>query len=562
MGISRRDLLLSAGLAAFFGGCRTFEPICPNELALQRPASSFTVDVHAHIFNATDLQVKQFIHRIAAAGTSEPISRLAGVLGSLVQAISWTLAPDAGDELRRLTALSSELAKCHTVDADALTRQFDKRLAEWRQEKYSVARDELQRKERAFRSSASTSSLSQIRRESSEVIVDLPESYQRFEELVESDDSSELAIRRVTINSALKFVVEMFQYRYVSLRFYLVKFATPDRAMDLVLPALVDYDWWLAKGSATQSSLRSQAALMSKIAVATQGRSHAWIPFCPFRELVFRQNARATFSSLEFVKKAVLQDGAIGVKIYPPMGFAAYGNADLGDFWHNADWLTGHARTREFGAQLDDALSDLYSWCVEREVPILAHSNLSNGPTKEFAELAGPKYWDIALTRFPKLRVNFGHFGGANERETPATVEGILHLLQANPGSNHRYADGSYFEGVIDYPDMLRENLRSLLEHTNDPTGLLTRRFLFGTDWKMLAIERGNNRYLERYELLMRAIEAEMQSNDFSRRFFGGSAAEFLGLRKGERGRERLEQFYSRNGVRAPGWMEKVDAIT
>ena len=62
----------------------------------------------------------------------------------------------------------------------------------------------------------------------------------------------------------------------------------------------------------------------------------------------------------------------------------------------------------------------------------------------------------------------------------------------------------------------------------------------------------------------MSEVEAGLpgQPKTIADSFFGGNAVEFLGLRRGERARQRLEAFYARNHVATPDWMRKVDRLT
>lgn len=48
---------------------------------------------------------------------------------------------------------------------------------------------------------------------------------------------------------------------------------------------------------------------------------------------------------------------------------------------------------------------------------------------------------------------------------------------------------------------------------------------------------------------------------DLASRFFGGNAVNWLGLRKGEPTRVRLDAFYRRHGVPDSDWMTKVDKM-
>jgi hypothetical protein len=41
----------------------------------------------------------------------------------------------------------------------------------------------------------------------------------------------------------------------------------------------------------------------------------------------------------------------------------------------------------------------------------MAHTSVSNGVCVDFESLADAQYWKLALDTFPRLRVNFGHFG-------------------------------------------------------------------------------------------------------------------------------------------------------
>jgi hypothetical protein len=71
---------------------------------------------------------------------------------------------------------------------------------------------------------------------------------------------------------------------------------------------------------------------------------------------------------------------------------------------------------------------------------------------------------------------------------------------------------------------------------------------MHGLDWMRRSIE-GSARDLHRVEA--RAIATAVR---------GGHAADFLGLRRGRRSRERLERFYDRQRMAPPAWMQALDA--
>ena len=72
--------------------------------------------------------------------------------------------------------------------------------------------------------------------------------------------------------------------------------------------------------------------------------------------------------------------------------------------------------------------------------------------------------------------------------------------------------------------------------------------------------------YLEHFTNLFGELDVQFSNKDgleISQRFFGYNAVEWIGLRKGERARQRLESFYSAHGIDSektpPDWMIKVD---
>jgi predicted TIM-barrel fold metal-dependent hydrolase len=68
------------------------------------------------------------------------------------------------------------------------------------------------------------------------------------------------------------------------------------------------------------------------------------------------------------------------------------------------------------GSKLDAALSKLYTWCSANNVPVMAHTSRSFGPTTAYEDRADPFFWTNVLKQdaFPRLRVNLAHFGHFN----------------------------------------------------------------------------------------------------------------------------------------------------
>lgn len=572
--LTRRRILqgvgTSAGLSAV--GCRLFrkplDPVCLSDARWSDAQTPLTIDTHSHIFNATDLPVKEFVDRVAAAQAGSTLKTIAQLFGPILQDIAWSSAPDGKTERARLKAISPVLAKCS--HGELLASAHADRAAN-----YMAAVKELKTSARRFAPASASKipdqgTVSQfiagapMPQVGASLILELSDTYKGL-------PSSSFRGFKKTLASGLDFVVEMFQYRYTSLVSYLDTYSTgKTRRIDLLASALVDYDWWL-KNNPTKPSptpLPEQIEVMADLAVATQGRVHAYAPFCPLREIMHRERPTTTWSSLDFVRHAVETRGAIGVKLYPPMGFAPGGNAALQrnnpDFWRRASWLPPVAYQRDFGGKLDKVLDELFTWCSSNHVPILAHANASVGPFPEFEELALAPHWDDTLAAHPALQVDFGHFGGAGAHSTDFLKR--LSPTAGAPGSA-AFVDASYFNEVLDDEPQLRMILQSLFLTDEAGARVLKDRLLYGTDWKMLMQEEDAGDYLQRFEQLIVEIDPGRQgwsnSTSLADAFFGRNAARFLGLARSEPTRVRLQQFYKAAGMQSSApWMAKVDALT
>lgn len=565
MTVTRRTLLQAGTLLPLpllIGGCPREVPPCPDHPFWDTPDSALTIDIHAHVFNATDLQVKEFVARVGARQATGGLAKLARHFGSILQTVSWGTAPNARRELSMLDDLADGLEKNCPSLANTLEQQRADQYARGVAElKTTAARARAQRSIARLERSASWESASDEEK-GVRAIEELPDTYDTFRaRRAARSGPLELSAERVSLESVLAFVIEMFQYRYGSTFRLLQTYNTTQRKLDLLVAHLVDYDWWLAGGKSTLTSLPKQVEVMSRIAVLTSGRVHPFVPFCPLRETQYRLHPGSTDSSLRFVKQAVRKQGAIGVKLYPPMGFAPFGNATVEpQIWQSPDWLPSIARRRDFGQRLDAALQDFYTWCVAEEVPVMAHSNPSNGPAAAFEELAGPRYWKLALDAFPGLRISFGHFGSVVERGSAPNAAAFMALML--PTGSHAFADSGYFSEAIDRPEQLENALVALFQADAAGNKTLASRFMFGTDWKMLALESDAERYLSDMDGIIARVATRLGNlGDYSQlagAFSGRNAAAFLGLRPGEKNRSRIDAFYRDNGIERTTWATKL----
>jgi hypothetical protein len=138
--LDRRSVLraaLASSLASTLTGCElwreSLSPFCPADPRYSDARTPLTIDVHAHVFNASDLQIDAFLRRIIARGN--PAIR---ELGPVLQEMGWSSAPDANDERRALMAAATELKECRQSVRINQVEGF-------RQNGYARGRAELQR---------------------------------------------------------------------------------------------------------------------------------------------------------------------------------------------------------------------------------------------------------------------------------------------------------------------------------------------------------------------------------------------------------------------------------
>lgn len=551
MGTSRRDFL-TAGVSMGFGlglsGCAGFvnpiQPVCANDPSISDPSTPLTIDVHAHVFNGSDLQVNGFLTRVL---------RIRGI-GPILQYLAWNDAPNAQQELSELTKISSVLRQCDITAVNVLVDQH-------RQQQYSLGRAQLI--ESARRIQRSPAVLSANTSEFIRQIDALPPDYPNYRR--SKSVRGRIGTASLTPGGAIDFILRNFQYRYVNVFDYLNEYSSGrERRVDLIAAHLVDYDWPIGDGRETETTIPDQIRVMREISILTSGRVHCFVPFDPFKQVAYELGL-TPYSPLAVASDAILNDGFLGIKMYPPMGFQPFGNAlKPAAFWSDA-YLPKALQVSDIGQRLDKALGDLYQWCLTNDVAIMAHSAPTNSPTKHVDDLTNPAWWDLALQTFEGLRINFGHFGDTDEVNhgigRPLSFAGLMTSI--GPGAN-AYADSAYFADAVKQPAKLLPDLKQLLRATsNKGSAALAQRLMYGTDWEMIIIEgRTTNDYLKSFEGIFAKLDTDTSlgaQGRLSDRFFGQNAANYLGLHRGSATRARLEAFYRRSGVSAAPLLSKVD---
>jgi predicted TIM-barrel fold metal-dependent hydrolase len=583
--------LAMAGSAGMLGGCAPFlskkpQPVCPESPDLSYPAGRLTIDVHCHVFNGTDLPVKDFLYRILAK-QSGPVGEAVRIAGDILQRLAWSVAPGYAEEDRQLAALEPGIAAC------GRSAPGPEPLAGMRQNAYAAGRRELRRALQAspvFASYLQRFHDKSVPADAGEEdlarydLVGIIESLPERLPVAESVSGGPKALERSFVTRSRRgsslvglvlFVLQNFQYRYVSVHDYLATYnQRGTRTVDLMLPSMVDYDYWISRGKGTPTSLRQQVLLMEKISVLTRGRVHSFVPFDPLRQVAHDLGQDAAGEEpMALVMEAVERRGCVGVKLYPPMGFAALGNAlvqqEHGPHFWRRDWLPPWTDRADMGQLLDRAMRRLLAWCAEHQVPIMAHTAPSNGPIADFEELASARYWELALADYPALRVNFGHFGDTSPIEHgTARAESFLRLMNGpgRPGE-FAYADAAFFAEVIEREPGMLDALRGLYDATSVGARIpLAQRLLYGTDWEMTLSNWPVDNYLKQFLKLMEEMETRPALRargltGVSDKFFGENAVRYLGLHRDSPARTRLDRFYGAHGVGTPDWAKKVDTL-
>lgn len=529
-------------------------PLCPGDPATSSLQAPLTIDTHAHFFNGRDLQIREFLSQTTVRPGSELYPLVNGIAG-ILQAVAWHRAPTAEQERAAMTRLRRDCSGAEQLRSAA---------QEAFQDGYEVGRRELQAAADTLGRTTGGAAVLAAKPDTisiGDAINSLPQDYVAFE----NTSGAQILASDKTMKGYLRFMLHHFNYRHVNAIDYLNTYSRGSaRKVDLVVASMVDYDYWLARGKPTPTSLAEQVELMGEMSVLLGGRVHGFAPFCPFREMM-TVDASGMGNSMRLVRHAIETCGFIGVKLYPPMGFAPWGNAGRTE-WKGKGSLLPVASDPDFGSRLDASMQRLFSYCLDNDVPVMAHTNHSNGPYPEFEALAGSGYWQMALAKFPGLRVSFGHFGDSDlEDHSGAITEKFLKLMTRAPGSpgEQAFADSGYFAGTMLHYNKMGDVLRRLYAAENR---IMLERLMYGSDWSMILTEKNVSSYLADFIKVIRMIEAGepgigARRTSLSNAFFGYNAVEYLGLRKGRGNRGRLEKFYEKNKVPDPDWMKKVSAI-
>jgi predicted TIM-barrel fold metal-dependent hydrolase len=312
------------------------------------------------------------------------------------------------------------------------------------------------------------------------------------------------------------------------------------RSVSLFTPSLVDYDAWSDDRAPTP--LATQIQIQEAIArLSLRGRiGRADARFHPFVAFDPRRQAEGG-AALELVRQAIDKSGFLGVKLYPPVGFAPLDNARL--------------RPKEtLSPKIDAALRALYAYCEAEEVPITTHASAANEYALGLRQLVAPERWRPALEAHPGLRLNLGHFGHDYGVVGPGSTAGWIHqgAVLVERFANV-YADLANSPLVYDATYAAR--FVTILREVVKRNPRVKRRLMYGSDWWLSKLDPEAALAADRFRSTLANVLTPDEVDDV----MGRNALRFLGLlddgNKPRSGKAaaRLRRFYA--GTPLPPWL-------
>lgn len=521
----RRSLVtLLAGLLAIsgLGGCA----ILPGQQEKYDCPPGSIVDVHVHVFNASDIPATESVKRVYSEKYTDPVCYtwprdLNDILILLVGILSAT-APTAKTELAYLKGKSratwpttASARRRHEV------RILSKELSNlYHSGGYAVRETGLLQDLAAGTGSdffAVTSSSDRP----------MQKDFESFAEEVLNSIGA--------LFNAIRWGFLMLRPRHEILHNYAQLYAQSG-CVKLFTPSLLDLDQWI--GGNSQSSLESQIDLMDYLQKRTDRfnlpNMHCFVPFDPWRYVETEGRC------FDMIEKAVLEKGFIGVEVYPPMDFSpsgVYPDDTNGLCFPKAAEKHGG----DFPARIDTALERLYRFCNDNDVPIMAHATNRQGAGAAFGKRAHPKFWRKVLEDYGNLRSNLAHFGFFEEKDRNKNWEKeVVDLVRSFNQTRPRVlADLGDFSHMLQASPTRKRVLAEFLELKKQHGGL-EKFLMFGTDWTMLARNVGYQNYVPR----MAAFLKEANFDDAARQsIFHENEIAFFGLDRPGTIRRRLNKY-------------------
>lgn len=630
MAVSRRlfNTLSLAGLATLLSeramaqcgsSCRT--SFAPTEERAFRDMIAKTpiVDVHGHIFNASDLPIMEWLNeveleaKISEAGVPDNVK---SVVDGFLRGLTNLNFQSTIEKLRMAVPAAVESAALDVIlkspdkrgdFLDARGRPSPRFYQQMIREALKIQTPESTAFLRLACEIASKDSvgnplptkytIDMLRRSNSARSIDIVGSryfnaVTKREQLNCTINGTERVVNQITHFSQSMTRPRLFnmanwghEYSAVAMDAARIDATATNGFPQLMVPAILDVDFWLRyerEGKkkvrapellAQRSPIADQVDVTSRISALNPVTLAPFVGFDPWRQVDDQaHNARAGVTprkaALDVVKEAIEKKGFVGVKLYPVMGFRPMGNAEFDSAGKDDEpfppYLKANARLAQyaegFGQKLDDAMSELFRFCHDNEVPIMAHCTDSKGAfeatfkgeTRRSSERSHPKYWRPLLLpgkngetpKYPSLRLNLAHmaFGTGEHGGEASWAVGIKELLENCPNV---FGDASYFSDILSegtakkHCGALGRFAKTTVAYFKQSDGApysCYDKVMYGSDWYMPAMQRNFETFLNvmsraYFDAVAKGTTGDKrEQSELTKCFLSSNALRFLGI--------------------------------
>ncbi|MBN1466553.1 amidohydrolase family protein, partial [candidate division KSB1 bacterium] len=213
--------------------------------------------------------------------------------------------------------------------------------------------------------------------------------------------------------------------------------------------------------------------------------------------------AFSALSQLDIAEKISGKGLFAGVKLYPPLGF---------DPWPEA-------QPEEMAK-----VNYLYDFCQKRSIPITTHCDDQGYRTIPLAishEWTSPQHWRKVLQHYPQLKLNFAHFGRQYTRKfgSRRDMEWFTEIIDLCCEYDHVYTDFSFSGSKPEFYDLL---LKTLNEMSAPQQDVLRQKILFGSDFMIHLLD------VESYYDYVKIFHESKLSDALKHQFCSINPARFL----------------------------------
>jgi len=504
------------------------------------PATNFpALDAHAHFFNASDVNVKDYIWKCFGHEQSEVSQDFLYTLAIAADFLAG-FVPTAAEEFDELIKwLDGGPAPGEDYDLMA-QRIYDASLRSGFKSEYDKQQTRYLQELSAMHGS------SRVKQQPQGLDVD------QIRNLLDPERREQLHVRvfgvpqtmgsRKDPGGFIEFLGRMMSRRSTNIQTYASYYTERPGAFGIqgVFGSLVDFDQWL--DNYPYSSRQDQMLLHSLLSAMSGGYMIPLISFNPW--------APNPSASYDLMVKAIESFGFAGVKIYPPVGYYPYGNASL---------LTNPGRYTGNLKDLDATLKKTYDWAARRGVPVMAHAGESMGIDNTADSYGGPKGYAKLLDAYANSperlapTILAGHFGGAAANQGEQWPDAFTGFLKwPNGVGRNFYSDVAYWDEFLSCassPKACQEARDRVARAINGNGG--GSHLLYGSDWHMMSKVGGWNRYPFR-------VREQLCSGDMpikAEALFHGNTMSCFGFKQSSLQYTRITSRLAATPGGVPGWL-------